>query len=103
MGDVVRERATGQGPRLLRGEENKDFDTGVSLQKEVKKNDVKDQKEQTVKNASTRALVESRVILCQNCARLFEQSGSEQGDRERIHRFQSINRYVRSMRECCLS
>jgi hypothetical protein len=43
-GDVVRERATGQRARLLRGEENKDFDTDVRIQKEVKKNDLKVQK-----------------------------------------------------------
>jgi hypothetical protein len=53
-GDVVRERAGGQGTRLLRGEEHKDFDSGVSLQKEVKRNDVKTQKEQAVKDTTTR-------------------------------------------------
>ena len=62
----------GQGARLLRGEEHKTFDTGVSLQKKVKKNDVKTQKEQVVKDASTRALAESRVILCRNFGIPFE-------------------------------
>ena len=38
-GEVVRERDTGQGARLLRGEEYKDFDAGVRIQTEVKKND----------------------------------------------------------------
>ena len=71
-GDVARERASGQGARSLRGEEHKDFDAGVSLQKEVKKNDVKTQKEQTAKYTATRALAESRVMMCQNCARPFE-------------------------------
>ena len=45
-GDVARERATGQGARLVRGEEHKHFDAGVRLQKEVKKNDFKAQKEE---------------------------------------------------------
>ena len=71
-GDVARERAAGQGARLLRGEEHKDFDAGVRLQKEVKKNDVKAQKEQAVKDTATRAVAESRVMLCRNCARPFE-------------------------------
>jgi hypothetical protein len=71
-GDVVRERAAGQGARLLRGEEHKDFDAGVRLQKEVKKNDVKAQKEQAVKDTADRAVAESRVMLCRNCARPFE-------------------------------
>ena len=35
-GDVDRERAAGQRARLLRGEDHKDFDAGVRLQKEVK-------------------------------------------------------------------
>ncbi len=43
-GDVVRERAAGQGARLLRGEEHKDFDADVRFQKQVKKNDVTAQK-----------------------------------------------------------
>jgi hypothetical protein len=38
-GDVPRERAAGQGARLLRGAEHKDCDEAVRLQKEVKKND----------------------------------------------------------------
>jgi hypothetical protein len=66
-GDVTRERTAGQGGRLLRGEEHKDFDAGVRLQKEVKKNDVKAQKEQTVRDTSVTALPESRVMLCRNC------------------------------------
>jgi hypothetical protein len=44
-GDVTRERSTGQGTRLLRGDEHKKFDAGVRLQKEVKKNNLKTQKE----------------------------------------------------------
>jgi hypothetical protein len=43
-GDLARQRAEGQGARLLRGEEHKDFDTDVRLQKEVKKNDVRTQR-----------------------------------------------------------
>jgi hypothetical protein len=39
-GDVARERAAGQGARLLRGAEHKDSDAAVRLQKEVKKNDL---------------------------------------------------------------
>ncbi len=35
-GDLARQRAEGQGSRLLRGEEHKDFDADVRLQKEVK-------------------------------------------------------------------
>jgi hypothetical protein len=35
-GDVARERTAGQGERLLRVEEHKDFDAGVRLEKEVK-------------------------------------------------------------------
>ncbi len=35
VGDVTLERTAGQGARLLRGEEHKDFDAGVRLQKEV--------------------------------------------------------------------
>ena len=46
-GDVARERAAGQGARLLRGEEHKDFDTDVRLQKEVKRNDVRAQRHET--------------------------------------------------------
>ena len=56
------ERAAGQGARLLRGEAHKDFDSGVRLQKEVKKNDVKSQKEQTAKDATVRALAESTMM-----------------------------------------
>ena len=58
----------GQGATLLRGEEYKDFDAGVRLQKKVKKNDVKSQKEQTAKDAAARALDES-TMLCQHCQR----------------------------------
>jgi hypothetical protein len=46
-GDVVRERVAGQGSRLLRGTEHKDYDAAFSLEKEVKKNDLKVQKEET--------------------------------------------------------
>jgi hypothetical protein len=69
-GDVARERAAGQGARLLRGEEHKDFDTGVRLQKDVKKNDLKAQKEETAKAAAARAVSESGVMLCRHCGRL---------------------------------
>jgi hypothetical protein len=44
---VARERAAGQGARLVRGEEHKHFDAGVRLRQEVKKNDLKTQKEET--------------------------------------------------------
>ncbi len=60
---MTRERAAGQGARLLRGEEHKDFDAGVRLLKEVKKNDLKTQKEETAKDAAARALSESGVML----------------------------------------
>jgi hypothetical protein len=70
-GDVVRERATGQGTRLLRGEEHKDFDADVRFQKEVKKNDVRAQKKQTAKDTVTRSVAESRVMLCQYCSQSF--------------------------------
>ena len=70
-GDVTRERAAGQGSRLLRGEERKDLDAVVRLEKQVKKNDVKTQKEQTAKDTATRAVVESGVMLCRNCVEPF--------------------------------
>ena len=69
---MVRERAAGQGGRLLRGEEHKDFDAGVRLQKEVKKDDVKAQKEQVVKDAAAGAVTESRVMIYRICTRPFE-------------------------------
>jgi hypothetical protein len=70
--DVARERASGQGPRLLRGEEHKDVDVVVGLEKQVKKNDVKVQKEQaTVKDTSSRSVGESGVMLCRNCVNPF--------------------------------
>jgi hypothetical protein len=65
--DLSRERAAGQGARLLRGEEHKGLDAGVRLQKEVKKNDVKAQKEQAAKDAAARVLAASRVMLCKIC------------------------------------
>ena len=68
---MARERAAGQGARLLRGEEHKDFDAGVRLQKEVKKNDLKAQKEETAKDAAARAVSESGVMLCRHCDRAF--------------------------------
>ena len=70
-GDVTRERATGQGARLLRGQDHKDLDTGVRLQNEVKKNDLKGQKEETTKHAVTRTVDESGVILCRHCDEPF--------------------------------
>ena len=70
-GDVARERAAGQGARLLRGEEHKDFDAGVRFQKEVKKNDLKSQKEETAKDATARAVSESGVMLCRHCEKAF--------------------------------
>ena len=70
-GDVARERAAGQGARLLRGEEHKDFDKGVRLQKEVQKNDLKAQKEETSKDAAARAVSESGVMLCRHCGKVF--------------------------------
>ena len=68
---MARERAAGQGARLLRGEEHKDFDKGVRLQKEVQKNDLKAQKEETSKDAAARAVSESGVMLCRHCDRAF--------------------------------
>ncbi len=46
----------------MRGEEHKDFDASVRLQKKVKKNDVKSQKEQTTKDAAAKALDESTMV-----------------------------------------
>ncbi len=71
-GDVARERAAGQGARLVRGEEHKHFDAGVRLQKEVKKNDFKDQKEETAKAAAPRAVSEAGVMLCRHCGTVFQ-------------------------------
>jgi hypothetical protein len=71
-GDVARERAAGQGARLVRGEEHKHFDAGVRLQKEVKKNDVKAQQEEAAKAAAARAVSESGVMLCRHCDKVFE-------------------------------
>ncbi len=68
---MARERAGGQGARLLRGEEYKDFDTGVRLQKEVKKNNLKAQKEETAKDTSARTVAESGVMLCRHCVKSF--------------------------------
>jgi hypothetical protein len=65
-GDVARERAAGQGARLLRGEEHKDFDADVRLQK-----DVRAQKQETTKDTAARAIAESGVMLCQNCSQPF--------------------------------
>ena len=48
-----------------------DFDAGDRLQKEVKKNDLKVQKEETVKNTVTRGVSESGVILLRHCDRPF--------------------------------
>jgi hypothetical protein len=61
-GDVARERASGQGARLVRGEEDKHFDAGVRLQKEVKKNDLKAQREETAKDTAARTDAESTVL-----------------------------------------
>jgi hypothetical protein len=70
-GDVARERAAGQGARLVRGEEHKHFDAGVRFQKEVKKNDLKAQKEETAKDSAARAVSESGVMLYRHCAKTF--------------------------------
>jgi hypothetical protein len=70
-GDVARERAAGQGARLVRGEEHKHFDTGVRLQKEVKKNDLKVQKEETATDAATTTVAESGVMVYRHCAKSF--------------------------------
>jgi aspartate/glutamate racemase len=66
-GVVTRERVVDQGSRLLRGEEYKDFDVVVKLQKEVKKNDLKSQKQETSKEVASRAVSESGVMLCRHC------------------------------------
>ena len=70
-GDLARQRAEGQGSRLLRGEEHKDFDADVRLQKEVKRNDVRSQRHETAKETAVRAVAESRVMLCQYCSQSF--------------------------------
>ncbi len=70
-GDLARQRAEGQGARLLRGEEHKDFDADVRLQKQVKKNDVRAQKEETAKATDDRAVSESGVMLCRHCGKVF--------------------------------
>jgi hypothetical protein len=70
-GDVARERASGQGARLLRGEEHKDFDADVRLQKQVKKNDVTAQKQEAAKDTAATAVAESGVMLCQYCSQPF--------------------------------
>jgi len=57
--------------QILRGEEHKDFDADVRLQKEVKKNDLKAQKEETAKDAAARAVSESGVMLCRHCGKVF--------------------------------
>jgi hypothetical protein len=66
---VARENAAGQGARLLRGEEHNQFDAGVRLQKEVKKNDLKAQREETAKDTATRTDAESGVMLCRHCVK----------------------------------
>ncbi len=70
-GDVARERASGQGARLLRGEERKDCDSAVRLQKEVKKNDLKVQKEEAAKDTAVRTVAESGVMVCRHCSKFF--------------------------------
>ncbi len=70
-GDVARERTSGQGSRLLRGTEHKDYDAAVSLQKEVKKNDVKVQKEETAKDTGSTTVAESGVMVCRHCSKGF--------------------------------
>ena len=70
-GDVARERAAGQGARLLRGAEHKDCDAAVRLQKEVKKNDLKVQKEETATDAATTTVAESGVMVCRHCSKGF--------------------------------
>jgi hypothetical protein len=70
-GDVARERASGQGARLFRGEEHKDYDAAVRLQKEVKKNDLKVQKEEVAKDTATRTVSESGVMVYRNCSKSF--------------------------------
>ncbi len=67
----IRSLDTGQGARLLRGEEHKDFNAGVSLQKEVKKNDLKAQKQETAKDTAARAVAESGVMMCRHCVKPF--------------------------------
>ena len=87
--------------RLLRGEEHKDFDTGVRLQKEVNKNDVKAQKEQTVKDEVTRALAESRVMLCEIVrARLSERSACANTSRFVMSNWPAARKRERQL--CCV-
>ena len=68
---LPRERAAGQGARLRRGEEHKDCDAAVRLQKEVEKNDLKVQKEETAKDTAVRTVAESGVMVCRHCAKSF--------------------------------
>jgi hypothetical protein len=70
-GDVARDRAAGQGARLLRGEEHKDCDTAVRLEKEVTKNDFKVQKEEAAKDAAARTVAESGVMVYRHCSKSF--------------------------------
>jgi len=70
-GDMSRERTGGQGARLLRGEEHKDCDAAVRLQKEVEKNDLKVQKEETAKDTDVRTVAESGVMVCRHCVKSF--------------------------------
>ena len=70
---LARERTTGQGTRLLRGEEHKDLDAVVRIEKQEEKNDVKAQKEQTSKDTTVRAVIESGVMLCRNCVKPFSE------------------------------
>ena len=71
FGDVARERTAGQGARLLRGEERKDCDAAVRLQKEVQKKDLKVQKEETAKDTAARTVAESGVMVCRHCSKSF--------------------------------
>ena len=70
-GDVAQERTAGQGARLLRGEEHKDCDAAVRLQKEVQKKDLKVQKEETAKDTAARTVAESGVMVCRHCSKSF--------------------------------
>jgi hypothetical protein len=70
-GAVARDRAAGHGARLLRGEEHKDCDAAVRLQKEVEKNDLKIQKEETAKDTTVRTVTESGVMVYRHCPKSF--------------------------------
>ena len=53
------------------GEQSTKTDAAVRLQKEVKKNDLKVQKEETATDAATTTVAESGVMVCRHCSKGF--------------------------------